>query len=879
MIRPVRPDGRIETGGVFVPILRWRVLERIASAAMQRVVLLIAPAGYGKSVALRQHLQTVSEPCVRFDVLPEHAALLGFLRGFSDALADIAPDVRTTLAGAYEKNATSQTAGADLAMWMHSHIKSFRGVIAIDDLQIAQDDRDVTRFLSSLIERTKGRVQWIIASRSTVGLPIGTWLAYGDSDLAIDEHDLKFTVEEAKEAARAFKLGVRDEELYELIHLTEGWATAMSFALRSSTRSVDLRNISAMTREMIYRYLAEQVYHTLADDERDFLEAAALLSEIDVETMVAAGYDRAAGMIEDLRQRVSFIHEQTPGVYRLHDLFREFVLHQLSLKGEAHAREARTRIAGVLRDRALFDRALRLYADASSFDDALRLMDEHGVELLAKGHADVLIATIDTLDREHRQNSHVVLRLSGLFDIAAGRFEEGERAILRAIRGSEHEPQSAELLLRVAASRVNRGEDVAALLSEAVADEKFPAVPRLEAQAMLAVLAARSGNRTAATAHLACVADNLADVHDEAIRARVLQRLGVTHLELGELLTAKELLQKASEAATNMNLWSQASRAYNALSAVSMFGENDTTLCLWYAQQAASAATKAGDYYDLQASLLHILSIETQRGNVERAMQVERQLAEFRSNDPYRAIHIAASQAHRRAWNGEFAEAHRLFASVKARISYPPDRALAYAMDALVLSLDSQPRDSAVAVEDALAAIDASAGQSGLGSALFEAATLFCALAESLAGRHTAASRILRRQPMSAHRSMASLREAVSALGRVARSKTYSDDIAARADLLRGDGFGSYARYLHLAERRIQDGHEPSESVKLTPSELRILRLLAAGMAPKDVAAEMGRSVYTIQTHIQNLIEKLGCHGRTEAIAAARRIGLLDEAL
>ena len=42
--------------------------------------------------------------------------------------------------------------------------------------------------------------------------------------------------------------------------MTEGWPTALSFALRTSTRSIDLRNIAASTREMVYRYLAEQVY-------------------------------------------------------------------------------------------------------------------------------------------------------------------------------------------------------------------------------------------------------------------------------------------------------------------------------------------------------------------------------------------------------------------------------------------------------------------------------------------------------------------------------------------------------------------------------------------------------------------------------------------
>jgi DNA-binding NarL/FixJ family response regulator len=230
---------------------------------------------------------------------------------------------------------------------------------------------------------------------------------------------------------------------------------------------------------------------------------------------------------------------------------------------------------------------------------------------------------------------------------------------------------------------------------------------------------------------------------------------------------------------------------------------------------------------------------------------------------------------------GEFGEAHRQLASVKARIMYPPDRAFAAAVDALCLALGDNARESGAAVEEALTVIDQARPEvGGFGSTIFETASLFCALAEALSGRHTAAQRILKRSSLSAHRSMECLREATAELARAARSQTYAaDDIEGRAEVLRNDGFGGYARYLALAAKHVEAGHEVEETIRLTPSELRILRLLAAGMAPKDVAAEMGRSVYTVQTHIQNLIEKLGCHGRAEAIAAARRMGLLDEAL
>jgi len=77
MIRRVTADGRLETGGPFTPIVRARVVERIASAAMQRIVLIVAPAGYGKSVALRQYLESLEGlQVVRYDVRAEHATLL-----------------------------------------------------------------------------------------------------------------------------------------------------------------------------------------------------------------------------------------------------------------------------------------------------------------------------------------------------------------------------------------------------------------------------------------------------------------------------------------------------------------------------------------------------------------------------------------------------------------------------------------------------------------------------------------------------------------------------------------------------------------------------------------------------------------------------------
>ncbi|MFY9737710.1 MAG: AAA family ATPase, partial [Candidatus Cybelea sp.] len=139
MIRTLQGDDRTESGA-FVPLERPRLLERLSLSASFPIALLVAPAGYGKSVVLRQYLRGLREPCVRFALRAEHATLLSFLRGFAEALGESAPHATTALPGAYERNQASPKRGTDLARWMNVHLESFSGVVAIDDLQIADDD-------------------------------------------------------------------------------------------------------------------------------------------------------------------------------------------------------------------------------------------------------------------------------------------------------------------------------------------------------------------------------------------------------------------------------------------------------------------------------------------------------------------------------------------------------------------------------------------------------------------------------------------------------------------------------------------------------------------------------------------------------------------
>jgi two-component system NarL family response regulator len=62
---------------------------------------------------------------------------------------------------------------------------------------------------------------------------------------------------------------------------------------------------------------------------------------------------------------------------------------------------------------------------------------------------------------------------------------------------------------------------------------------------------------------------------------------------------------------------------------------------------------------------------------------------------------------------------------------------------------------------------------------------------------------------------------------------------------------------------------------ELTPRELEVLRLLAAGKPNKLIGADLAITEVTVKSHVQSLFRKLNVLSRTEAIAVANRRGLL----
>ena len=70
-------------------------------------------------------------------------------------------------------------------------------------------------------------------------------------------------------------------------------------------------------------------------------------------------------------------------------------------------------------------------------------------------------------------------------------------------------------------------------------------------------------------------------------------------------------------------------------------------------------------------------------------------------------------------------------------------------------------------------------------------------------------------------------------------------------------------------------GHTDPPDFTLTARQHEVLRLLDEGLGTTELAARLGVTVETARNHVRAVLLELGVHSRLEAVAVARRYGLL----
>jgi LuxR family maltose regulon positive regulatory protein len=401
-------------------------LEQALGQALQeqRVILLQAPAGYGKTSALTRQLRQLPEgTALAWISADEDDDVQRFLACLAAALEPldlpwrVAPEALATLLQLDRglrrvcDEITNTLAAADVPL----------GLIVVDDVHRIGDPQ-VLALLQLLVEHLLAPWGLVLASRTEPDLALARLRANGEL-AEFRQTDLRFDLSEV-DALLAASGTDRQDRADELLRQTDGWAAGLRLSLAARKDGAASRPaMVARTRRHLFDYLASEVLNEMPHELQDFLIRCAVLPELTARRCAALlqmSVGQATRLLGEVEQRGLFVSALSDAelTIRLHDLFRDFLDDQLERRYAAELPELLKRAAASEPD---LMRAIGWLARAGAWDLAVERLVQRGQALISFGGITSLNHMLAMVPAEHMAASPELLLLRAM--VAFMRFE------------------------------------------------------------------------------------------------------------------------------------------------------------------------------------------------------------------------------------------------------------------------------------------------------------------------------------------------------------------------------------------------------------------------------------------------------------------------
>jgi LuxR family transcriptional regulator, maltose regulon positive regulatory protein len=379
-------------------IARQTLIAELAAQAGRKLVLVEAPAGYGKTTLLAEWCSYAEEDrgfaWLSLDEGDSDPAR--FWVGVIDALRTLEPGI-----GAEAREALGSRnidlRGVALPLLLNDIATLGRQVVLVlDDYHSVRGD-EVHRLVDVFIDHLPGGVQLAIATRVEPPLSLAR-LRAGGQMVEIRAADLRFDVAGASALLRrTVGLDLSDDEVSRLYERTEGWPAALYLAGLSLRGRVDHRDFIdsfAGDDRHIVDYLSSEVLGDQSDELRTFLLRTSILERLcgplcDAVTGGVGGSE----LLERIEQRNLFVIplDTTRTWYRYHRLFGQVLKHELELTDPDAPGELHRRACSWYREQGLVAEAIRHAAASGDVDQARDLIASEWNDYFNRG----LLATVE----------------------------------------------------------------------------------------------------------------------------------------------------------------------------------------------------------------------------------------------------------------------------------------------------------------------------------------------------------------------------------------------------------------------------------------------------------------------------------------------------
>jgi LuxR family transcriptional regulator, maltose regulon positive regulatory protein len=318
-----------------------------------------------------------------------------------------------------------------------------RVVLVLDDYHFITEDSS-HESVSFFLEHLPENIHLVLASRSDPQLPLGRLRARGEMR-EIRTEQLAFSEDEAATLLNE-KMGLEidPDDVSILLEHTEGWPAGIYLASLSLQNREDKHDFIASfqgSNRYIVDLLGEEVLAGLSEDVREFLLRTSILRSMTGSLCDAlTGREDSGHMLHELARSNLFVVplEEQGEWYRYHQLFSEFLLHELMSSRPELVPVLHRRASAWAEGAGFFEGAIREALAAKDYEHASVLVAGHWFGYVSAGQTATVEGWLDALPEDLINSYGPLLLVRAWISALYGRREDRERFLALA-EGSSYE--------------------------------------------------------------------------------------------------------------------------------------------------------------------------------------------------------------------------------------------------------------------------------------------------------------------------------------------------------------------------------------------------------------------------------------------------------
>lgn len=878
---------------------RPQLFKCLNSGLNGKLILICAPAGYGKSTLVSSWLSSRGECSAWISLDENDNNWIQFFLYMTAALEKSGAGIGTTSLKLL--NSEKPLAIDELMAYLINDLADAERdcIIALDDFHQINSPYIISA-LQFLLDNLPPRIKLVILSRTELDLPVAKFRSQRLL-MELKAEDMQFSLAESETFFKeVMQIHLTNEDVSELAKRTEGWVVGLQLAALSiGDRPIPsqlIANLSGRNRH-IADYLMDEVLALQKETIQSFL-----LQTSTLERMCGALCDNvleienSQSILESVERLNLFIIplDNSREWYRYHHLFAELLLSRLVRQQPDKIMPLNQRACNWHRQHDFPEEAVRYAFKARDYGQASEILEQIGHSIYWANRSETLRKWLEALPEDIMKNSFDLQILHAYVQINIGKVQAAEQTLenlksqfeqLAIVSDAERSILRAKLASAFTSIRYHRHLDwdgTHRLASQALANlpQRY-GYERCVAYFHGGGALVMSGDLNRAEQYLRSARDLSDSVKNPFAKLITLSNQGGLLMARGELQKAFDVFREAHDFGKRCRA-SQESTYSNAVAGLgSLYYEWDRLdKAREYLHEAIGLMEKY-DFFDRilysQGLIIRLHCAEKDFDAAEKTLQRTRKIAADSGPIPAVARRIEALSADIACQKNEMGNAVGWAAHFP--LAYGDGISCEIETELLILARIRIATGKAEKVVERLQKMLSLARRQDRLSSVIRILILlsvaYFKMNDVEKGQKHLFLSLQLAEPEGYLRSFVDEGEVI---------RTALVQLSDRQDLFRGRG--GLSAYLHTLlecfskcvsdESAVSTPHRPDSTVfSLTPRECDVLSLLDRGLTYAEIAVQLKITENTLKFHIKNIYGKLQVNKRIKAVSVAKKLGYI----